>query len=71
MHLVPDLLRARPKLFEDARGDAVLLAYDAEQDMFGADVFMAEGKRLAERPLRARAWRAGVKDSDRSSPSSP
>ena len=50
--LVADLLRVRVEVEQDAGGDALVLADEAEQDVLGADVVVAEGERLAERQLQ-------------------
>src|SRR4051794_12840849 len=59
--LVADLLGVRVEVEEDARGDALVLAHEAEQDVLGADVVVAEAERLAESELEhlLRAWREG------------
>src|SRR5262249_32058329 len=49
--LVPDLLRVRVEVEQDARRDALVLADEPEQDVLGADVVVAERQRLAERQL--------------------
>ncbi len=57
--LVADLLGVGVEVEQDARGDAFVLAHEAEQDVLGADVVVAERERLAERQLEnlLRAWR--------------
>ena len=50
--LVADLLRVRVEVEQDAGGNALVLAHEAEQDVLGADVVVAEGERLAERQLQ-------------------
>src|SRR4029079_19203019 len=50
-HLVAHLLRVRIEVEQDACGDALVLADEAEQDVLGADVVVAEGERLAEGEL--------------------
>ena len=40
--LVADLLRVGVEVEQDARGDALVLAHEAEQDVLGADVVVAE-----------------------------
>ena len=59
--LVADLLGVRVEVEQDAGGDALVLAHEAEQDVLGADVVVAEGERLAERQLEhlLRARREG------------
>ena len=42
------------------RGHAVALTDEAQQDVLGADVVVAELQRLAQRQLRAPSWPAGV-----------
>ena len=49
--LVADLLRVRVEVEQDPCGDAFVLAHEAEQDVLGADVVVAEGERLAQRQL--------------------
>ena len=49
--LVADLLRVGVEVGEDARGDALVLAHEAEQDVLGADVVVAERERLPQRQL--------------------
>src|SRR5262249_16784234 len=49
--LVPDLLRVRVEVEQDARRDALVLADEPEQDVLGADVVVSERQRLAERQL--------------------
>ena len=49
--LVADLLRVGVEVEQDARGDALVLAHQAEQDVLGADVVVAEAQRLAQREL--------------------
>ena len=49
--LVADLLRVGVEIEENARGDALVLAYEAEEDVLGADVVVAERQRLAQRQL--------------------
>ena len=49
--LVADLLGVGVEVEEDAGGDALVLAHEAEQDVLGADVVVAEGERLAQRQL--------------------
>src|SRR5207248_782166 len=46
--LVADLLRVGIEVEEDAGGDALVLAHEAEQDVLGADVVVAERQRLAQ-----------------------
>src|SRR5439155_4056327 len=49
--LVADLLRVGVEVEQDARGDALVLAHEPEQDVLGADVVVAEAERLAQRQL--------------------
>ncbi len=49
--LVADLLGVGVEVEQDARGDALVLAHEAEQDVLGADVVVAEGEGLAQREL--------------------
>ena len=50
--LVADLLGVGVEVEQDARGDALVLAHEAEQDVLGADVVVAEGEGLAQRELQ-------------------
>ena len=50
-HLVADLLGVGVEVEQDAGGDALVLADEAEQDVLGADVVVAEAQRLAQRQL--------------------
>ena len=49
--LVADLLGVGVEVEQDAGGDALVLAHEAEQDVLGADVVVAERERLAQRQL--------------------
>ena len=49
--LVADLLGVGVEVEQDARGNALVLAHEPEQDVLGADVVVAERERLAEREL--------------------
>src|SRR5206468_342823 len=49
--LVADLLGVCVEVEQDPRGDALVLADEAEQDVLRADVVVAEGERLAQREL--------------------
>ena len=49
--LVPDLFRIRVEVEQDARGDALVLAHEAEEDVLGADVVVAEREGFAQRQL--------------------
>ena len=59
--LVADLLGVGVEVEQDAGGDALVLADEAEQDVLGADVVVTEGQRLAQRQLEhlLRARREG------------
>ena len=50
--LAADLLGVRVQVQQDARGDALFLAHEAEQDVLGADVVVTERERLAQRQLQ-------------------
>jgi len=50
--LVADLLRVGVEVEQDPRRDAFVLAHEAEQDVLGADVVVAERERLAQRELQ-------------------
>ena len=49
--LVADLLGVGVEVEQDARRDALVLAHQAEQDVLGADVVVAEAERLAQGQL--------------------
>ena len=49
--LVADLLGVGVEVEQDAGGDALVLAHEAEQDVLGADVVVAQAQRLAQREL--------------------
>src|SRR6201999_760611 len=49
--LVADLVAVGVEVQEDAGGDALVLADQAEQDVLGADVVVAQAERLAQRQL--------------------
>ena len=49
--LVADLLGVGVEVEQDPRGDALVLADEAEQDVLGADVVVAERERFAKRQL--------------------
>ena len=49
--LVADLLGLGVEVEQDARGDAFVLAHEAEQDVLGADVVVAQRERLAQGEL--------------------
>src|SRR5215211_6565785 len=48
-HLVADLVRVGVEVEQDARRDALVLAHQAEQDVLGADVVVAQRQRLSQR----------------------
>ncbi len=50
-HLVADLVGVGVEVEQDAGGDALVLTHEAEQDVLGADVVVAERERLAQRQL--------------------
>jgi hypothetical protein len=50
-HLVADLVRVGVEVEQDASGDPLVLAHQAEQDVLGADVVVTERKRLAQGEL--------------------
>ena len=50
--LVADLLGVGVEVEQDARGDALVLADQAEQDVLGADVVVAQREGLAQRQLQ-------------------
>src|SRR6185503_4126921 len=50
--LVADLLGVGVEIEQDARGDALVLAHEPEQDVLGADVVVAKGQRLPQRELQ-------------------
>ena len=49
--LVADLLRVGVEVEQDARGDALVLADETEEDVLGADVVVAERESFAQRQL--------------------
>jgi hypothetical protein len=49
--LVADLLRVGVEVEQDPRGDALVLADEAEEDVLGADVVVAQRQGLAQREL--------------------
>ena len=51
-HLVADLVGVGVEVEQDAGGDALVLTHQAEQDVLGADVVVAERERLAQRQLQ-------------------
>ncbi len=50
-HLVADLVGVGVEVEQDAGGDALVLTHQAEQDVLGADVVVAERERLAQGQL--------------------
>ncbi len=50
--LVANRLRVGAEVEQDARGDAPVLAHEAEQEVLGADVVVAEAQCLAQRKLQ-------------------
>ena len=50
--LVADLLRVGVEIEQDAGGDALVLPHEAEQDVLGADVVVAQAQRFAQRQLQ-------------------
>ena len=58
--LLPGLLDIHIQVLEDAGGDAVALAEQAQQDVLGADVGVVEGLGLLLAPARGPSSRAGV-----------
>jgi hypothetical protein len=60
--LVADLLGVRVEIEQDARRDAFVLAHEAEQDVLGADVVVAERQRLAQRQLQDLLRARGERD---------
>jgi hypothetical protein len=51
-HLLADPVEIGSQLDQDLRRDALALADQAEQDVLGADVVVAELQRLAQRQLQ-------------------
>jgi hypothetical protein len=60
--LVADLLGVGVEVEQDARGHALVLADQAEQDVLGADVVVAKRERLAERQLEHLLGARGERD---------
>ena len=60
--LVADLLGVGVEVEQDPRGDAFVLADEAEQDVLGADVVVAEDQRLAQRELEHLLRARGERD---------
>src|SRR5215213_139280 len=61
-HLVADLVRVGVEVEQDAGGDALVLTHEAEQDVLGADVVVAERERLAEGELEHLLGARGERD---------
>ena len=57
-HLVADLVGVGVEVEQDAGGDALVLTHQAEQDVLGADVVVAEARAPRAAPARAPSWRA-------------
>ena len=60
--LVADLLGVGVEVEQDARRDTLVLAHEAEQDVLGADVVVAERERLAQRQLEDLLGTRGERD---------
>ena len=60
--LVADLLGVGVEVEEDARGDPLVLTHEAEQDVLGADVVVAQAQRLAEGELEDLLGARGERD---------
>src|SRR5207248_6164143 len=60
--LVADLLGVRVEVEQDARGDALVLAHEPEQDVLGPDVVVAEAQCLAQRELEDLLGPRGERD---------
>lgn len=63
-HLRADLGGVRIEVLENTRGDALALAEEAEQEVLGADVAVAELTRLLERELKHTLGTGGEGDLD-------
>src|SRR5262249_30201439 len=61
-NLVADLLRVRVEVEQDAGGDALVLTHEAEQDVLGADVVVAQAQRLAKGELEDLLGARGERD---------
>jgi len=61
-HLVADLLSVGVEIAQDADGDAIAFTAQAEQDVLGADVVMAEAERFAQRQLEHLFGARGERD---------
>src|SRR6185437_11644100 len=60
--LVADLVRVGVEVEQDAGGDALVLTHQAEQDVLGADVVVAEAERLAQGELEHLLGARGERD---------
>ena len=60
--LVANLLGVGVEVEQDARRDALVLAHEAEQDVLGADVVVAQRERLAQRQLEHLLRARGERD---------
>ena len=60
--LVADLLGVRVEVEQDARGHALVLAHQAEQDVLGADVVVTQRQGLAQRELEHLLGARGERD---------
>ena len=60
--LVADLLAVGVEVGEDPGGDALVLAHESEQDVFGPDVVVAERQRLTQRELEDLLGARGERD---------
>src|SRR5205823_7660353 len=60
--LVADLLRVGVEVEQDARRDALVLAHEAEQDVLGPDVVVAQRERLSQRELEDLLGARGERD---------
>ena len=60
--LVADLVRVGVEVEQDAGGDALVLTHEAEQDVLGADVVVAERERLAQGQLEHLLGARGERD---------
>ena len=70
-HGLADAVEVGAELLQDLRGDALALADQAEQDVLGADVVVAELQRLAERELEDLLGARRERDVTRSAPPGP
>ena len=56
--LLPDLVEPRAERLEDLGGDGLAFLHQAEEQVLGADVVVAELARLLDATARGRAWPA-------------